>query len=289
MIRTKVVLGLVLALTGLCLISAPSAFASTVTCPDGAEISVDAGADAFVIRSLCANHQLPSVPPAAQPVGNSDDAETGGTWVYDGPVCDNVGICASTLLCADGTPMTKYYFEHADGTRGQTQTYCPGDADIPTVPEVTPPSPGQIFKAFKSVVPPTAELSVQPPGGQTLVNFDTIFSTKAEPFTTGEIALVPGFKVVFEIFPTAFTWKFGDGQELKTDWAGKPWSEGVDVSTLITHAYTSKKDVKASVSITWGAKASLNGGEPVPVDGTVSVASAIVPLEVLEAVPQLVE
>lgn len=185
--------------------------------------------------------------------------------------------------------MTKYYFEHADGTRGQTQTYCPGDAGIPTVPKATPPTAGQIFKAFKSVVPPSAELSVQPPGGQTLVNFDTIFSTKADPFTTGEIALVPGFKVVFEVFPTAFTWKFGDGQELKTDWAGKPWTEGVDVSTLITHAYTSKKDVKASVSITWGAKASLNGGEPVPVDGTVSVASAMVPLEVLEAVPQLVE
>ncbi len=281
-----------LVLTGLCAslfaFQAP-AWAEPFKCPDGFVVHVSVTPTEFTIALVCQGHMEPgdeTPPPSAS---SSDPPAVAGTWVFDGYACENQGICADHEMCADGSIKKMYYFLSVSGERGESRGVCPGDADIPTVPKATPPTAGQIFEAFKSVVPPTAELSVQPPGGQTLVNFDTIFSTKAEPFTTGEIALVPGFKVVFEIFPTAFTWKFGDGQELKTDWAGKPWSEGVDVSTLITHAYTSKKDVKASVSITWGAKASLNGGEPVPVDGTVSVASAIVPLEVLEAVPQLVE
>ncbi|WP_156887244.1 hypothetical protein [Nocardioides sp. CF8] len=281
-------------MTFLILAACPPAFAGNIAqCQDGTPVEVETsagGSFAAAVAVACKGHDGDEE--LEDEDGSSVDpvsTETQGHWQWAGYVCDNGGICNSRLLCPDGSPKMKFVYVYADGSLGDTRQACPGDADIPTVPEVTPPSPGQIFKAFKSVVPPSAELSVQPPGGQTLVNFDTIFSTKADPFTTGEIALVPGFKVVFEVFPTAFTWKFGDGQELKTDWAGKPWTEGVDVSTLITHAYTSKKDVKASVSITWGAKASLNGGEPVPVDGTVSVASAMVPLEVLEAVPQLVE
>lgn len=41
--------------------------------------------------------------------------------------------------------------------------------------------------------------------------------------------------------------------------------------------------------VTWGADVRLNDGEPAPVDGTVNVNSAAVPLEILEATPQLVE
>ena len=138
-------------------------------------------------------------------------------------------------------------------------------------------------------MPTTSALAVQPPDGQTLVNFETVFSTVADPFTTPEIDLLPGFKVVFEVAPTAFTWTFGDGTTLTTDSPGRPWSKGADVSTLINHVYTSTNDVAASVTTTWGARARLNGGPPTPVDGTVDVTSPDVALEVLEATPELVE
>ncbi|UUZ57736.1 hypothetical protein [Nocardioides sp. B-3] len=184
--------------------------------------------------------------------------------------------------------MTKYYFLGADGVRGATRVICPGDPDDPG-PAITPPTPGQIFSAFKEVAPTEATLSVQPPGGQTPVNFETIFSTVAEPFSTGKKELTKGFTVQFDVYPTAFTRKFGDGTELSTDWSGEPWAEGKDVSELINHVYTSTKPVKASVTVTWGADVRLNDGAPTTVDGTVNVGSPVVPLEILEAKPKLVE
>ena len=99
---------------------------------------------------------------------------------------------------------------------------------------------------------------------------------------------MPGFTVELEIFPTAFTWTFGDGTSLTTDSPGKPWESGDDVSSLITHVYTSTDPVKASVTTTWGANVRLNGGAPVAVEGTVDKTSPEVPLEILEATPELV-
>lgn len=210
---------------------APQAAAVDVTCPDGFVAHAEATPTGFQYTIICAGHMSINPSPPSSPPANPEAATTppAGTWVYDGPVCDNAGICASNLLCSDGTPMLRYVFVATDGTRGDVRIVCPGDPDDPG-PTVSPPTPGEILSAFKEVGLPKAELSIQPPGGQTLVNFETIFSTKADPFTTDKIDLVPGYKVQFDIYPTAFTWKFGDGTELTTDSAGEPWAPGKDVS-----------------------------------------------------------
>ncbi len=269
-------------------VRAPTAFADDVTCPNGSVVTVGAGANSFDVRAACATDAGPSGT-ATETVGEADEdgSDQGGRWIYAGYVCDNGGICASQLRCGDGSPKMRFIFVYSDGSRGETMMFCPGDPDIP-VAAVTPPTPGQIFTAFKRVAPKTSTLSVQPPGGKTLVNFETIFSTTAEPFATDPIRLVEGFSVEFEIAPQSFAWHFDDEHSLTTDWPGRRWSEGEDVADLISHVYSSTKDVSASVTTTWGATCSLNGGPGVQVDGTVDVTSPQVPLEILEAKPTLV-
>ena len=50
---------------------------------------------------------------------------------------------------------------------------------------------------------PASTLVVQPPGGKTLVNFDTLFRTEAEPFTRTVRLL--GHRVDLEITPASFS------------------------------------------------------------------------------------
>lgn len=279
----------------LALVVASLAFAPTRaavaddTCADPTTTST-ASSLLFTTKVSCANSgSVEQTPSTATGESGSNTSQPAGKWVYAGYVCENGGICASYLQCADGTPMKEYYFINADGTHGETRTVCPGDpAEPDPATVVTPPTPDEIYTAFTAVAPSKAELSIQPPNGQTLVNFETIFSTAAEAFTTDKIGLGKGFTVVFEVRPTAFTWHFGDGTTLETDWPGKPWSKGADVSKLITHVYTDTKPVKASVTTTWGATVRLNGGAAVPVRGTVNVTSPDIGLEILEAQPQLV-
>ena len=278
----------------LSLLSSP-AFADTITmtCADGTVVNfeVEAGADSFVTQFGLACAGVPGTTDQGGSGGSGSTEPTGvqpeGYWISDGPVCENGGICASNLRCADGSPMQQYVFIDAAGERGETRTVCPGDPETPEV-TVTPPTPDEIYAAFREVAPTKSVLSVQPPGGRTLVNFATIFSTEAAGFSTPPITLVKGFSVVFHIFPAAYVWDHGDGSAaVTTTWPGRPWSEGENVEELLTHIYQTTDPVRASVTVRWGATVSLNGGQPQAVAGTVDTPSPEVDLKVLEATPQL--
>ncbi len=287
-------IGLVLMLWAFALVVAdPPAHASTFdgTCPDGSTVTIDAGAGSsnFVlqVQAACDGRDGDGGVDAAGGDAVSTSSEPTGHWFQAGYVCDNGGLCASALLCGDGSPKMQYVFVETDGSRGETRNVCPGDPNIPTE-AVVPPTPGEIFTAFKRVAPTEAELSVQPPGGKTLVNFETIFSTSAERFSTGRIRMGRGFSVEFTVSPRSFTWHFDEQHALSTDWPGRPWTEGENVADLITYAYPTSEDARASVTTTWGATYKLNGGPALDVDGTVDVTSPEVALEILEAKPTLV-
>ena len=128
------------------------------------------------------------------------------------------------------------------------------------------------------------------PGGETLVNFETVYSTEAEPFT--ETVRLLGRTVTLDITPATFTWHHGDGTSQTTDWAGRPWTEGMSqsqvVSDLIHHVYTRKaKDVPVSVDTVWTARYRVNGGPWADVGGTVTMDGEAVALDILEARPVL--
>jgi len=142
-----------------------------------------------------------------------------------------------------------------------------------------------VRRAFKRVPLPAARLVVQPPGGKTLVNFETIFSTEAAPFKRTVRLL--GHEVVLKIRPSSFSWHFGDDSEpLSTTDGGRRYQRGLPMDSYITHEYThANVTVHPRVDTTYSAEYSVDGQPFQPVIGTVTIDGAPVSLRVVEARP----
>lgn len=155
--------------------------------------------------------------------------------------------------------------------------------DVP-VPQGEAPvviTAGMVSSLLKRIPLPASELQVQPPGGETLVNFETNFFTEQEPFTRTVRLL--GQRVELKIWPSRFRWVFGDGSELASVEAGAPYPD-----LEITHDYVSKGGLSPRVDTTYAAQFRVNGGAWRDVDGTVTIPGAPVQLEVRTATPVLV-
>lgn len=152
--------------------------------------------------------------------------------------------------------------------------------------QVRPPLPASVLRAFRRVPLPEPQLSIQPPNGKTLVGLETIYSTKAEPFTRTLRLL--GRQVTLRVEPTSFVWRHGDGTSQTTDWSGKAWDhDSPDIDGYLTHVYEHTGEVNPSVEVTWSAEFRVGGGAWQPVNGTVTRAGAPVPLRVVEGQPVL--
>ncbi|UDY22461.1 hypothetical protein [Nocardioides sp. Kera G14] len=214
--------------------------------------------------------------------GNSDDSfvdAVPGHWVHE-PVCKLGGstMCDADgqAVCADGTPMETVYFQPDEGVAGGPRSNCPTDANAadpgPTVSDV--------IHALERVPLPQSVLQIQPPDGETLVNFDTNFLTEAEPFDTS-VTLV-GHTVDFKIHPARFTWHYGDGETAEGTEPGRLYPN-LDV----THRYRKKGTVAASVDTTWAADYRIDGGAWATVPDTVTMAGAPQQLRIRTATPLL--
>jgi len=138
-------------------------------------------------------------------------------------------------------------------------------------------------RAFRRLAWPGSSLSVQPPGGRTLVNFETIFfTTNAEPRTQSVTLL--NKTVEIQARPVSYAWHFGDGTTLTTSSPGHPYPD-----QDVVHAYASVDSVAARVDTTYAGRFRVGGGEWRDIDDTVTVAGAEVGLTIVEATPQLVE
>ena len=151
----------------------------------------------------------------------------------------------------------------------------------PAPPQASGPSAGDIARAFARIPLPESILVIQPPGGATLVNFDTNFYTVARPFERTVTLL--GHPVHFRIRPRSFTWHYGDGQNETTSKPGAAYP-ALDV----THRYLKKGTVSASVDTVWEADFQVDGGPWAPVNGTVTKTGPAQRLTVRSATPILV-
>ena len=142
-------------------------------------------------------------------------------------------------------------------------------------------TPGLVASALQQIPLPPSELQVQPANGRTLVNFETNFFTDAAPFDRTVTLL--GQQVDLHIVPTAFGWRFGDGETLASEDAGAPYPD-----LRITHDYQRKGRVSPAVDTTYTATYRVNGGPWADVPGSVTIAGVPVGLEVLTATPVLV-
>lgn len=186
--------------------------------------------------------------------------------------------CSGDLaVCDDGTTMVYTSYEMSDGSIVQGGNNCPEDAVV-SPPQVTP---GMVLRAFRRIPLPASEVVVQPPGGRTLVNFDTNFYTEQGEFT--RVVRLLGQRVELRIWPDTFTWRYGDGASEQTSSAGSAYPD-----LEITHRYLSKGRVAVSVDTTYAADFRVGNGGWQHVDGTVTIPGEAESLRVVTARPVLV-
>lgn len=152
----------------------------------------------------------------------------------------------------------------------------------PSAPATFPPTitPAMVLRAFKRIPLPASTIVVQPPDGETLVNFKTNFYTEAERFKRTVTLL--GQEVTLDIWPSSYIWHFGDTTSDTTDSPGAPYPD-----LLVTHEYERTGNVRVSVDTVWSAEFRVNDGARQDVHGTVTIDGATEPLNVLEATPVL--
>lgn len=165
---------------------------------------------------------------------------------------------------------------------------CLGDPN-----ELLGPTTEDVMRAFKRLSWPAATLTIQPTGGETLVNYPTAFHTRDDRSVTQTVTLL-GQSVVIEATPVEWTWHWarpGDGAPAAdttphtTSHPGSPEPRATN-----THAYrTGGLTVHPSVDVTYRGRYRLNNGPWTDIPDTHTVpGSADQPLTVLEARPSLV-
>ncbi|WP_156388805.1 hypothetical protein [Nocardioides sp. Root151] len=145
-----------------------------------------------------------------------------------------------------------------------------------------------VLRALQRITLPKPAIVIQPPGGKTLVNFETIFHTDAKPFVRSVRLL--GIRVDLEITPTSYTWTHGDGTTQTTSGPGVAFDASLPMTAYVSHEYVDAHvTVKPQVSTTYSARFRVRGGPWRDVSGTVTSEGSSVPLRVVEGKPTLVD
>ncbi|GAB3197247.1 hypothetical protein GCM10027062_08570 [Nocardioides hungaricus] len=225
-------------------------------------------------------HVLDAEPGSTIPVSSGEGNPDPIVSTVAEPVCSVGGAqtCAQTDVCDNGEPMTSTIYVTASGVLISGGDNCPDGPDEAAEPEVTP---GMVAAAFRRIPLPASELDVQPPGGRTLVNFDTNFYTEGGEFTRTVTLL--GRRVELRIWPSRFGWRFGDG---RSTWTTTPGAKYPDLE--ITHRYLEKGRVAPSVDTTYAAQFRVGTGPWRDVVGTVTIPGTPESLRVVTARPVLV-
>ncbi len=157
---------------------------------------------------------------------------------------------------------------------------CSGNGPPPIAAVIPQVTDAMVLAAFRRIPLPSLRSHSQP-ANKTLINFDTIFFTDAEPLTRRLTML--GQSVRLEIKPARFEWVHGDGTTATTANPGAPYP-AKEIVYRYADAHTT---VAHRVVVTWSAQWSLNGGPLRPVNGTVTTTGPATPLRIAEASPAL--
>ena len=142
-------------------------------------------------------------------------------------------------------------------------------------------TPELVQREFQRLDWPSAPLVVEPPGGETLVNFETNFFTTLTDPESQSVTLL-GQRVLIEANPVRYTWHFGDGTTETTTSPGRPFPHLVN-----THTYGQPDRVRIRVDVTYRGRYRVNGGDWTPIPATRTINGTPAALRVIEAVPQL--
>ncbi|WP_157558874.1 PKD domain-containing protein [Nocardioides sp. Soil774] len=186
--------------------------------------------------------------------------------------------CANPRVCTIDGKTGTLYAVFRDGVRRGTACLTAGEAGA-----LKPSIRSVVIATFQQLKWSPSDLTVQPPGGKTLVNLDTNFFTTNTDAKSIPVKL-QGQSVVVTARPIAYRWNFGDDISITTTSPGSPYPD-LDVA----HTYEQTGEVAVSVDTQYGdASFTVNGGPPEPIPSTIWVAGASQDLEIVEALPQLV-
>ena len=198
----------------------------------------------------------------------------GHTW-YVTIQPDNGGIRKDELVCTEGEETGLWHDVFMDGT--DVGDVCVPDRDVNQVSIAK-----LIIRQFKRINWPASKLVVQPPGGKTLVNFETNFFTPDHQAIDQTVTLA-NRSIEIRAVPTSYTFHFGDDTSTTTAQPGRP-HPNLDV----THEYARTGSVVVSLDTTYTGEYRIGDGDWVAIPDTLTVTGEGQALQVLEAVPQLV-
>jgi hypothetical protein len=137
-------------------------------------------------------------------------------------------------------------------------------------------------RQWRRVEIPVPGLQVQPPGGRTLVNLDTIVFTDGAP-REWPVRLL-GRDVTIRAIPVSYRWRFGDGENRVTDDPGAAYP-----AQTVWHVFTEPGPTWASVDVTYRGEFQVDGaGGWIPIPGRVTRPGTPVALTVVEQRTELV-
>ena len=211
------------------------------------------------------------------------DTESAVRYAYRSACGAGLGgetTCAANT-CPPGQQVYRLW-QVSPGPAAPMGLVCSGNGPPPVGAAAAPPqvTEGMVLQAFRRIPLPSLRSHSQP-ANKTLINFDTIFFTDAQPLTRNLTLL--GQRVRLEIKPSRFEWVHGDGTTDTTSTPGAPYP-AKDVVYRYADAH---RTVQHRVVVTWSAEWSLNGGPLQPVNGTVTTAGPSTPLRIAEASPAL--
>lgn len=264
--RCLLVLGIVA-----CVVAIQSPAAAERPCDDGA--------------SLLNTHVCDPVSGTSTGAGVLPVADDGFTYSVESACKVGDERCAQgQRICrtSDGKSGTWFVLIRTDDETGDSQpmrVVCLEQAEARAIRTI---SPAMVRRAFERLDWPTSDLQLQPPDGQTLINFDTNFFTDNTTPTTRTVTLL-GQQVEIEATPSEYTWDFGDGASESTSSPGAAYPD-LDV----THEYASEGRVSPSVATTYQGRYRINGGGWQQIPGTLTLQGDPEALRVRSASPRLV-
>lgn len=191
------------------------------------------------------------------------------------------GGCFNPRVCSE-RPGGLVYFLLSQPLGGgpwtTVGTVCLNSEDAAGLGVITP---GLVQREFERLDWPSAPVVVEPPGGETLVNFETNFFTTLTDPESQTVGLL-GQRVLIEATPVSYRWHFGDGSSVSTSSPGRAFPHLVH-----THRYGLPGRVRVSVDVTYRGRYRVNGGEWIAIPATRVIPGVAVGLRVIEAVPQL--
>ncbi len=143
-------------------------------------------------------------------------------------------------------------------------------------------TPAMVQAEFEQLPLPLGEISAQPPDGTVLVNMGVILYTTQPDRVPYDVDIL-GQLVHIDAYITDYAWHLGDGSP-DLHGRGAPYP---DKTTL--HVYTAPGPYEVTLTLTWDATYTVDGGPEQQIPDTTTTDSPPTPLTVVEAESILVD